>query len=332
MIGTLSSEFLTRRFSGYLQTKGVVHSCDGTFDAQTGDISYQIWVHDEDQLSDALSWFARFQDDSCHAEFQVDPPRPAAAAPPPKDRSLIEKAIFFPVTLVVILICALCFTPRLYLAFQTADENSFTPVDSALLFESPQGNKMPWMGLAPLVWEKFGQPLQPTPQAAPFEQIREGEVWRLITPIFLHGGLIHILFNMLWVWALSRPIEQRIGSLKLILFIILVAIPSNIAQYLVNGPYFIGYSGVVMGYAGFIWMRMRMAPWEGYPVPQSSLVFLFLFVIGLWAFQLLASLSQLAFSMQLSFHIANTAHIVGALTGAGLARLSFFSWRPHHGG
>ena len=330
LIGTLSSEFLARRFSGYLQTKGVLHSCDGTFDAATGLISYQIWVHDEDQLPNALTWFSRFQDDSCRTEFQVEPPRPPEPSNPTKERTHVQKAFFYPVTFAVILLCSFFFLLTAYSSAQQANNiETPTPIESLMLFESPQGNQMPWMGVAPIFWEKFGRPRPP--QAEPFAQIREGQVWRLISPIFLHGGLIHILFNMLWVWALGRPVEQRMGAFKMILFILIVAIPSNTVQYIVSGPYFIGYSGVVMGYAGFIWMRMRLAPWEGYPVPPSSLTFLFLFVLGLWALQAIASLSQLLFSFQLSFHIANAAHITGALVGAALGRLPFFSWRPHGG-
>ncbi|MES2273443.1 MAG: rhomboid family intramembrane serine protease, partial [Chlamydiota bacterium] len=35
-----------------------------------------------------------------------------------------------------------------------------------------------------------------------FSRIREGEIWRLVSPAFLHRDLLHILFNMIWLWVL----------------------------------------------------------------------------------------------------------------------------------
>ncbi len=117
-----------------------------------------------------------------------------------------------------------------------------------------------WRG----IYDYFTQKKQ---EATPmFEKIRQGEVWRLFTPCLLHRGFLHILFNMAWLWILGKQIEERAGKLRLLVLIIITAVVSDVTQYLISGPFFLGFSGVVVGMAGFIWMRQRVAPWEGYPL------------------------------------------------------------------
>ena len=126
-----------------------------------------------------------------------------------------------------------------------------------------------------------------------FIQIRKGELWRLASPCVLHQGLLHILFNMLWLWYLGRPIEERIGPSRYLLLTLATGIGANTIQYLMSGPFFVGYSGVVMGLAGFIWMRERIAPWEGYPLNRATLLFLVFFILAIFGLQFAAFLMQI---------------------------------------
>jgi membrane associated rhomboid family serine protease len=43
-------------------------------------------------------------------------------------------------------------------------------------------------------------------------KIAAGEYWRLLTPIFVHGNLLHVLVNTFAVWNLGRFAEPRLGS------------------------------------------------------------------------------------------------------------------------
>lgn len=184
-----------------------------------------------------------------------------------------------------------------------------------------------WEGIYPLLLPKKedGKELLKYP---PFRKILQGQVWRTFTPCLLHADILHILFNMLWLWVLGKQVERRLSFLKCILLIVTIGIISNMAQYLAGGPFFLGFSGVVLGLAGFIWSRQKVAPWEGHLIHPSTFVFLAFFVLAMCFYQFLSFFMELFGSSGLPPFIANTAHVVGAITGIILGRLSFFSWRP----
>jgi GlpG protein len=161
-----------------------------------------------------------------------------------------------------------------------------------------------------------------------FEKIRQGEFWRLFTPCLLHRDFLHILFNMVWVWILTKQIEERLRIWKICLMILIIGVISNTVQYFVSGPYFLGFSGVVVGMAGFIWMRQKIAPWEGYPLQRSTILFLLFFVVAMFALELITFSLQLFSVIQISPNIANTAHIIGGIVGILLGRMPFFSRGP----
>ncbi len=240
-----------------------------------------------------------------------------------------------------------------------AAQLDFTPVQEALLFDYPQSfkNFEDVVTTIPLKSYKELKELPPDAQAlikkaedAPmwkgvyslfvtahekgwavaeqiplFEKIRQGEVWRLFTPCLLHSDFLHILFNMAWAWILGKQIEERIHKVKLFLMIVIIGIIANVAQYLVSGPYFLGFSGVAVGMAGFIWIRQKKAPWEGYPLNRGTILFLFFFVIAMLGLEIMTFGLRVLSVIQVTPNIANTAHIIGGLCGIALGRLRFFA-------
>ncbi len=185
-----------------------------------------------------------------------------------------------------------------------------------------------WEGIYSLLQKQGIQAVKKSFSQIPmFEKIRAGEWWRLFSPALLHSDALHLLFNMIWLMILGKQLEQRLAVWRYILFILIVGIISNTGQYLMGGPNFIGFSGVLCGMLTFIWMRQRYAPWEGYQLDRMTFLFIFLFILGMAILQIFLFIFGVMTGASLSSGIANAAHLTGAAVGYLLGRLNFFSWR-----
>lgn len=185
-----------------------------------------------------------------------------------------------------------------------------------------------WKGFYEKMVQHFRDPSSSWEITAPlFEKEREGELWRLLTPIFLHGDIFHLFFNMIWLIVLGKQMEQRLGKAKYILFIAIAALISNTAQYFMSGPNFLGFSGVLCAMLTFIWFRQRKAAWEGYLLEKSTMAFITFFIIFMFCLQVISFFFEAHENTNFSIGIANTAHLTGALVGYILSRFQFFAWR-----
>jgi GlpG protein len=141
-------------------------------------------------------------------------------------------------------------------------------------------------------------------------EVRQGEFWRLITPIFVHFGPIHLLFNMLWLKVLGASIESRDGSWKFSLLVLFLALASNFTQFYWQGPIFGGMSGVVYGLFGYVWIRAKTDPFSGYFMPKET-VYTMIAWFFLCVFQVIPN-------------IANGAHAGGLVAGMAVGALPRF--------
>jgi GlpG protein len=185
-----------------------------------------------------------------------------------------------------------------------------------------------WEGLYPIFLNSFQNKHFEFKNSAPlFEKIDQGQVWRFFTPCLLHSDILHLLFNMIWLALLGKQLEERLGRVKFLLLILLTGVFSNTCQYLMSGANFIGISGVLCAMLTFIWMRQKLAPWEGYPLQKSTINFMILFITAMLSIQLLSFYLEIQEQASTPLAIANTAHWAGAISGAILGRFSFFSWK-----
>ena len=119
--------------------------------------------------------------------------------------------------------------------------------------------------------------------------------------------------------------EERMGPLRYLLFILIAAAFSNTVQYLMTGPNFIGFSGVLCAMLTFVWMRQRITPWGSrVPVATRHLCFHHDFCFCMLGIQLLSFFLELYSHETLPLAIANAAHLSGLLIGLFFGQSIFF--------
>jgi membrane associated rhomboid family serine protease len=154
--------------------------------------------------------------------------------------------------------------------------------------------------------------LQPTPLSVYFT---------LLTSMFMHGGLMHLLGNMWFLWIFGDNIEQDLGRLRYLVFYLVCGLLASLAHVLLNrtGPASmipsLGASGAISGVMG-AYLVMH---------PQRRVMVLLVRIltevpgfvaVGLWfVFQVIAGLGMLG---GMESGVAYGAHIGGFIAGAAL--------------
>jgi len=296
-----------------------------------------VWVFDEDRLPQARKELADFTANPSDPRFAAA--RRTAEAERRKIQQTVEEAppIIRPppwtprpihCTSALIFLCCVVFAAHTGYLIQQNGGIGSTAAFTILLQGHAEGRV------------EFSSPVEQTLAIAPFvdlgqgrigwnglDAILHGQVWRLITPIFLHFGVIHLMFNMIMLRQMGAAMEMRSGVLRYLLLILVCAVGSNVAQYYLswvgrNGvlfhanPLFGGMSGVLYGLFGYIWMKGRYEPELGLglspPIVLWMIVWLFLCMTGLMG------------------SVANTAHVVGLLIGVALG-VAPHLWRQVRG-
>lgn len=182
-----------------------------------------------------------------------------------------------------------------------------------LVFFDHDASMLRWLSFTGFHLDPAGNPV--------FESViatyGRGEYWRLVTPVFLHFGLLHLAFNMLWLWELGRRIESTRGPLTMLALLVLTGAGGNIAQYLYDGTVmFGGMSGVIYGLLGYAWAWTRMGAQPTVALPPGVMA-----AMLIW---LLVCMSGVVEAIGFGA-IANAAHAgglaLGALLGFGAALL-----------
>lgn len=297
---------------------------------QAGSSSFKIWVHHEDHVPRAKSLLEEFHRQQIPQDFTYDPTKLSNLYT--VKENLSEEQVIYddispslsryqnsrrsPSYFITKFVLVLCFSIMLGVNF-------VDPHLSYLFFIEKLSSSYSWKGMT-----HYWYTQSPVPWDHLFIDVRSGDFWRLFSPAFLHFEWVHIIVNATWFWGLARPIEERVGPWRFSLFILLAAVFSNCIQYLFQGPYFVGLSGVVAALLSFTKTRNTLAPWEAYPLLSITFKWLVLFMFALagvdTAFFLFA---QYTGQTPISLNIAHIAHFSGLFFGWAIAHVKFWKER-----
>jgi GlpG protein len=285
MIGTLPGEREARRFEDYLLTldiKSMVEAEDG---------EWIVWIFDEDRLDTARDELARFRDNSEAKQYRaVSNTAEQIRKEAEKQEAIARKQVVnvrdkwrqpgmqqSPLTIVLIIL-------SIVVTFQTGFGKKDNQIRHALTFSDAS---------------KITSDFRPRGD----EEIRKGQLWRLVTPIFIHLSGLHLIFNMIMMYQLGRLVESRRGSLRMGLMVLVIAVVSNYLQFKLKSPYFGGMSGVLYGLFGFAWMKTLHDPESGIRLHQQTI-----FILMAWFFLCWSGIGMFK-------NVANWAHTGGLIAG-----------------
>lgn len=132
--------------------------------------------------------------------------------------------------------------------------------------------------------------------------VKSGEYFRLLTAIFLHGGIIHLFFNMYALYSIGNFIETYFGRSKYFIVFMLTGIVGSLTSYIFTRGFSVGASGAVFGLLGLLLAQKlkRKVYYAELPIDTRSIVMIV--VINL----------ILGFTIP---NVDNAAHIGGLISG-----------------
>jgi GlpG protein len=302
-LGVIDSHKRAETFVAYLLTENIATQIECVDETQD---RWELWIRDEDKLAVARAELDVFQANPQDPKYltavqraadilaQKEKARQAAVknirrVKPSSARGGIGSGPLPPLTLTLAIICVV-------LGFLTN-------------FGSPRSNNK--IGLVIKEQLSFVRVASYDVAGDPLADIKKGHFWRVITPIFLHGDILHLAMNMFMLVSFGRIVERWLGTPLFALFVLLLAIGPNLLQglspaWLQGSPFFVGISGVLYGYFGFVWVRTSINPTLGISIPFPIVVVL----VGIVVLGLSGVFPD--------WHLAHLCHLGGLLIGSAL--------------
>jgi GlpG protein len=299
---TITGQSRAEAFVAYLLTQDVSTHVEST--GKSND-EWDVWIRDEDKITlanEELSKFIQFPDNPAYQEAVKDArtilkqrrdehsmrKRNIQTTRSLSNRSMLGGSIP-PLTLTLVILCV---------AIGLLSEFTQTSVNNLL------GKAL----LKQLMFVDVDKYTAPGSTHDPALSLKQLQLWRIITPAFLHGSALHLLMNMFALVSLGRITERLEGMPRYAIILLLVTLASHLFQGLLpdkyfGSPLFVGISGVVMGLFGYLAVKTNMRPNLGFTLNPTSYIMIGLILV-------------LGFTNSMgSTKMANMGHLGGLLAG-----------------
>jgi membrane associated rhomboid family serine protease len=146
---------------------------------------------------------------------------------------------------------------------------------------------------------------------APVAVVRHFAIWQLVTYLFLHGGVWHLVFNMLTLWMFGSPLERDWGTRRFLKYYFICGIGAGLCDVLLNAVLghwntrTIGASGAIYG--------LLLA--FGVCYPDQTVLMNFLFPIKAKYMVMIYAAIELWMSIGVNSGVSNIAHLGGMAVG-----------------
>jgi GlpG protein len=297
-IGRLDDAAQARIFSDLLFSRGVAN------DVRPADGDHAIWVHDDARVDESKALMAEYKAEPGAERFKADAASGKArrAETRRKDDAYRDRVKAAQASLYGV-------HGRGWVTMTMLALSVLVAVVSQLGMRT---DKIPFLFFT----------LMPADFLLP--EIQAGQVWRLVTPVFVHFGIWHILFNMWMWWSWGQLIEVRKGLKFFLPLVLASAVASNTVQWgwtWLTEPHsvalFGGMSGVLYALFGYAYMKGRIDPADQISVPENTSIQL----IG-WLFLCMTGFMG---------SIANGAHVGGLIFGGlwAYVDVAWFRWNKN---
>lgn len=271
-LGQITERKAAEQFVAYLFVQGITTQVDPVANSMD---QWEVWVRDEDRMAEAVGYLQEFVNNPTDPKY--------ASAVKQANATIMEK--------VKQRNAASQNVKQIRYRSTAVADRRVPPLTLTLIILScivsifnNFGSPNPSNEIGQSIQRQMGFVSYPDYKRSnedPLVNLKRGQLWRTITPIFIHLSPLHLLMNVIGMIVLGRVSERWLGTGKYAMLVLVAAILPNMLQALAptalgGNPLFGGISGVVYALFGLVWVRSVINPTLGVYIPFVYLVMILL--------------------------------------------------------